>query len=217
MCKSFSLQVLPVETGDSGAGPDSMAGLLHLASGHFPAHLLHLPAGVQLCSHLQQHVGACTPHLLLFRLRRPQSLQPRCVYPHLTEGLHQHAWSLRWCFSGQRWLLALSLALVLQVQPSAIRRIFSQTSGWMVCSISGTSSWLCSTQSSAPACPATPGRKILLLIYSFVLRFPLSLARGCCSTPPHFLIVMWINLILSLPTWRLGFPFWHYDRGTVKR
>lgn len=71
------LQVFPVETGDSGSDSDSMARLLHLASGHFPAHLLHVPPGVQLRPHLQQHVAACTPHLLLLRLRRPQSVQPR--------------------------------------------------------------------------------------------------------------------------------------------
>lgn len=79
---TFFLQVFPVETGDRSADSGSMARLLHLASGHFPAHLLHLPPGVQLRPHLQQHVAVCTPHLLLLRLRRPQSLQPRCVQPH---------------------------------------------------------------------------------------------------------------------------------------
>lgn len=69
----FSWQVLPVET-SGGADSDSMAGLLHLASAHLPALLLHLSAGVELCSHLQQHVSAGAPHLLLLRLWRPQFL-----------------------------------------------------------------------------------------------------------------------------------------------
>lgn len=55
-----------METSDSGANTDCMAGCLHLASGDRPALLLHVSAGVELCSHLQQHVGAGTPHLLLF-------------------------------------------------------------------------------------------------------------------------------------------------------
>lgn len=73
---TFSPQVFPVETGVSGADSGSVAGLLLLASAHFPAHLLHLPAGLQLRPHLQQHVAARTPHLLLLGLRRAQSLQP---------------------------------------------------------------------------------------------------------------------------------------------
>lgn len=72
----FSWQVLPMETSDGGADSDSMAGLLHLASADLPALLLHLSAGIELCSHLQQHVSAGTPHLLLLRLWRPQFLQP---------------------------------------------------------------------------------------------------------------------------------------------
>lgn len=72
----FSGQVLPLEASDSGADSDSMAGLLHLASGGLPAVLLRLSAGIELRSHLQQHVTPGTPHLLLLRLRRPQSLQP---------------------------------------------------------------------------------------------------------------------------------------------
>ena len=65
-----------METSDSGVDADSVAGPLHLAPGDLPALVLHLPAGIQLRSHLQQHVGAGTPHLLLLRLRGPQFLQP---------------------------------------------------------------------------------------------------------------------------------------------
>lgn len=111
----FLLQVFPMETGNGGADSDSVEGLLHLASGRFPAHLLHLPAGVQLCPHLQQHVAACTPHLLLLRLRRPQPLQPGCVEPlwgpsgvpeqqlwSLWDGGRYHSFSLWRCrFSHQ--------------------------------------------------------------------------------------------------------------------
>lgn len=99
---AFFLQVFPVETGDSGADSESMARLLHLAPGHFPAHLLHLPPGLQLCPHLQQHVAACTPHLLLLRLRRPQPLQLRWVQPEWgVTGPQRHIWS-RW--DGDRYL-----------------------------------------------------------------------------------------------------------------
>lgn len=59
-------QVLPMEISVGGPDSDSMAGLLHVASAHVPALLLHLSAGIQLRSHLQQHVGTGTPHLLLF-------------------------------------------------------------------------------------------------------------------------------------------------------
>lgn len=55
-----------METSDSGAYTDCMAGLLHLASGDPPALLLHVSAGVELCSHIQQHVRAGASHLLLF-------------------------------------------------------------------------------------------------------------------------------------------------------
>ncbi|XP_044033642.1 membrane progestin receptor gamma-B isoform X5 [Siniperca chuatsi] len=79
-----------METSDGGADSDSMAGLLHLASGDLPALLLHLSAGIELCSHLQHHVSAGTPHLLLLRLWCPQFLQP---------GISNHLFSL--CFPGQ--------------------------------------------------------------------------------------------------------------------
>lgn len=69
-------QVLPVETGVGGPDAVGVAGLVHLAPGDLPALVLHLPAGVQLRSHVQHHVGAGATHLLLFRLRRPQLLQP---------------------------------------------------------------------------------------------------------------------------------------------
>lgn len=109
----FRLQVFPVETGDGGADSDSMERLLHLASGGFPAHLLHLPAGVQLCPHLQQHVAAGAPHLLLLRLRRAQPLQPGCVVPlwgltgpELWDGGRDHSFSL-WCCRFSHQLLGL--------------------------------------------------------------------------------------------------------------
>lgn len=54
-----------METSDGGADSDSMAGLLYLAFGDLLGLLLHLPAGVELRSHLQQHVGTGTPYLLL--------------------------------------------------------------------------------------------------------------------------------------------------------
>lgn len=55
-----------METSNGGADAESVAGLLHLAHGDLPVHLLHLSTGVELRSHLQHHVSAGTPHLLLF-------------------------------------------------------------------------------------------------------------------------------------------------------
>ncbi|XP_078296793.1 membrane progestin receptor delta isoform X2 [Panthera onca] len=73
--------VLPVAPAGAGGGPGLPRGALPPAAARLPAARLPLPLRVVLRAHLQLHVAARAPHLLLPGLRRAQPLQPGLRLP----------------------------------------------------------------------------------------------------------------------------------------